>query len=105
MADSAPGIGVPLVGMNTTPAPLASERVVVASPMSLSGSLARLRHLPSWAFWTIGLCALTVWWSVIVAWYLFFGLLLVPWRVLRRGSRKRKREALRHRETLDALNR
>jgi hypothetical protein len=43
---------------------------------------------------------LAAWWSAIVLWYLAFGLLLAPYRLLRRGSRKRKREARMHRETL-----
>lgn len=35
--------------------------------------------------------------------YLTFGLLLVPYRLLPRGARKRKSEALRHREMLGAI--
>ena len=82
---------------------MASERVVVAAPMSFTGSLGRLRRLPGWAFWTVGLVLLLAWWTLILAWYVVFGLLLVPYRVVRRGSRKRKRDELRHREQLNAL--
>ena len=88
---------------------LDSERVVVQSPMSFSGSarriwLALVTGKPALLKW-----GLTVWlalvlvatvWTVIAAWYLMFGLLVVPWRLLRRGSRKRKRDELRHREML-----
>ena len=45
-----------------------------------------------------------VWRAVVAGWYVIFGLLLVPYRLLRRGSRKRKAEALRHREVMEALN-
>jgi len=56
--------------------------------------------------WLLGLIALLliffVWW-VVVAWYLIFGILLVPYRLIRRGSRQRKMENLRHRELLKAV--
>ena len=45
-----------------------------------------------------------VWRAVVAGWYVIFGLLLVPYRLLRRGSSKRKAEALRHREVMEALN-
>jgi hypothetical protein len=37
---------------------------------------------------------------VCLGWLLFFGIFVVPWRLLRRGQRKRKQEELRHREFL-----
>jgi hypothetical protein len=40
---------------------------------------------------------------VIVVWYLIFGILLIPFRLLRRGARKRKRETRMHEETLEAI--
>lgn len=49
------------------------------------------------------LSLLSIWWSVIVLWYLAFGLFLAPYRLVRRGSRKRKRETRMHRETLEAI--
>jgi hypothetical protein len=42
-------------------------------------------------------------WTAVTAWYLTWGLLLVPYRVLRRGARKRKAEALRHRELMGTI--
>lgn len=42
-------------------------------------------------------------WSMIAVWYMFFGLLLVPWRLIRRGHRKQKLERARHRELLERL--
>lgn len=44
-------------------------------------------------------------WVVVTAWYLLFEVLLIPYRLIRRSSRSRKRQALQHREMLDALNR
>jgi len=89
-----------------------AARTVVAAPMSFSGSASRTlnvlwhdRHpgikygIGLWAIPAI----LVVWWSAIVAWYVTFGLLLAPYRLLRRGSRKRKREARMHNETLKAI--
>jgi Flp pilus assembly protein TadB len=43
-------------------------------------------------------------WSVIVAWYVLFSILLIPYRLLRRGSRNRKRQDLQHREMLAAVS-
>lgn len=90
---------------------LQSERVVVSSPMSFSGSKQRtmnlLWHDKSPAVkWTVGLLGvpliLLMWWPAIGLWYIVFGLFMLPWRLLRRGSRKRKRDEARHRELLDA---
>jgi hypothetical protein len=53
--------------------------------------------------WAVVPWLLLVWWPTIVVWYVTFGLLLVPYRLLRRGARKRNAEALRHREMLGAV--
>jgi hypothetical protein len=42
-------------------------------------------------------------WVLVTAWYLLWGLALVPYRLLRRGARKRKVEMLRHRELLGTI--
>ena len=42
-------------------------------------------------------------WVVILHWYLIFSVLLIPYKLFHRGSRKRKKEELRHRETLDQV--
>src|SRR6202035_2813948 len=42
-------------------------------------------------------------WTFVTAWYLFWGLWLVPYRLLRRGARKRKPEAMRHRELMGTI--
>jgi Flp pilus assembly protein TadB len=91
---------------------LASEKVVVAAPMSLTGSTIRIwrgigeRGAAWWSrtlYVTSAMVALLIAWVVILCWYAIFGLLLVPYRVGRRRSRKRKVTALQHRETLTAI--
>lgn len=85
---------------------LASEHLVVQAPMSFSGSAARCRRIvwkhpdnlmvkiAVWGF------LFPVWWLLVLVWYLTFGLLLVPYRLIRRGQRKRKVEEYRHREQI-----
>jgi hypothetical protein len=79
-----------------------SERIVVAAPMSFVGSAQRMSRWISnlWLRWTLGFAILLFWWVVILGWYVIFGLLLVPYRVVRRGARKRRLEDARHREMM-----
>lgn len=86
---------------------LESERVVIQAPMSFVGSFYRTKRLVDDhegfdRAARIGLMVLIllVWWALIILWYGFFGLLLVPYRLIRRGARKRKLENLRHQEML-----
>jgi hypothetical protein len=91
---------------------LASERVIINAPMSFAGASQRawriggnLSGVPRIAVVAVLVIPLLMlWWFAIVSWSLLFGLFLVPYRLLRRGVRKRKAEALRHRETLGAIN-
>jgi len=88
-----------------------ASRTVIAAPMSFAGAVGRTTNL----LWhdrptavkvvaVVGVPAiLVVWWSAIVIWYLVFGLVLAPYRLVRRGSRKRKREGRMHQETLRAI--
>src|SRR3954469_1383102 len=80
-------------------AKLESEKVVVAAPLSFAGSAARIWKLtgvsshPA-ARVALGLVAMVLIvcaWTVVLSWYCFFGLLLVPYRLIRRGQRKDKR--------------
>jgi hypothetical protein len=89
---------------------LASEDIVVSAPMSFHGSAARIwklsRMAPDNGLATMALSVLAVLligaaWLVVVAWYVVFSLLLVPYRLVRRGQRKRKLDATRHRELLE----
>jgi fatty acid desaturase len=91
---------------------LASERVIINAPMSFAGAAQRAMRLREKApagpaRWlmlaAIVLVVIPVWWTLVVGWYLIFGLWLVPYRLLRRGARKRKAEALRHRELLSTI--
>lgn len=92
---------------------LASEKVVIAAPMSFAGSGARLWKLTDvdnttlkWLVLApIAVVLIAAAWTIVAGWYLVFGLLLVPYRLVRRGSRKRKREDLQHRELLEAMGR
>lgn len=89
--------------------PLASERVVIQSPMSFVGSTRRIwkitrvgNPIVRWALAVPAAVILLAFaWIVVAAWTLLFGIFLVPWRLLRRGSRRRKQDALRHREILE----
>jgi len=91
---------------------MASEEVVVSAPMSFAGSAQRswklTRNQNGWkkALVVAGvLLLILLWWSLVLVWYVVFGILLVPYRLIRRGGRKRKREGLQHREVLDAIAR
>ena len=88
------------------------SRVVIAAPMSFTGSAGRVINLfwrgksiliklgiGSWAIPVI----LGIWWLLVISWYAIFGIFLIPFRLLRRGARKRKRGTLRHGEILAAI--
>jgi uncharacterized membrane-anchored protein len=101
---------VPTSGVGA-PARLASEEVVVSAPVSLAGSaeriwkITRLSEVPGYRAGLV-VCALVLIgmaWTFVLAWYVTFGLLLAPYRLIRRGQRKRKRDSLMHREQLDAI--
>jgi heme/copper-type cytochrome/quinol oxidase subunit 2 len=44
-----------------------------------------------------------MWWMMILCWYLVFGIFLIPYRMVRRGSRKRKVQDRQHKEMLEAI--
>lgn len=92
---------------------MSSEQIIIAAPFSYAGSGARiwrpLRRRANatsngwaqvgWGALAVTLVALA--WTGVTAWYLTFGLLLVPYRLIRRGQRRRKLEDVRHRELLE----
>ena len=91
---------------------LGSEQVIVQAPMSFTGSAKRAwRMKAGLAGWVVVpavagiLVLILLWWTADLVWYGIFGLLLVPYRVVRRGGRRRKAERLRHRETIEAIRR
>lgn len=100
--------------MGTQPQPptrLASEDVIINAPLSYAGSAQRIMRIRRYAPEGAGNIALTVLavvlvvvaWALVTCWYLLWGLWLVPYRLLRRGSRKRKAEAMRHREMMGTI--
>jgi hypothetical protein len=90
---------------------LASEDVIINAPMSYAGSAQRIMRIRRHAGGGGKLLAITalamllvlVVWVLVTAWYLVWGLWLVPYRLLRRGARKRRAEALRHRELMGTI--
>ena len=93
------------------PARLASEDVIINAPMSYAGSAQRLMRLrrranspgPLIAVTILAIVLVLLAWTVVTVWYVTWGLWLVPYRILRRGARKRKSEALRHRELMGTI--
>lgn len=93
---------------------LRSENVVISSPLSFIGSAKRIWKItdvenPA-AKVLLGLVAAALIlfaWVFVAFWYVLiyvvFGILFIPYRLLRRSSRKQKQAKLRHREVLDAI--
>jgi hypothetical protein len=51
------------------------------------------------------LLLIAVWWAAVLCWYAIFGIWLIPYRVIRRGARRRKIEQLQHAEMMAAVYR
>lgn len=89
---------------------LRSERIVVESPTSFTGSAKRIWRLTgtanAWLRWLLAipgaLLLIALAWVLVAAYTLVFGLLLVPWRLIRRRGRTRKLDEARHREQMKA---
>jgi len=93
---------------------LKSEKVVISSALSFSGSAKRI-----WKITDVDNPAMKVLLSlvaaalILLAWifvafwyvliYVVFGILFIPYRLMRRSSRKQKQAKLRHREVLEAI--
>ncbi len=90
---------------------LESENVVVSAPLSFHGSAARVWKITEgksaalkWLVAVpVALLLIFMAWLIVLCWYLIFGILLVPYRLIRRSSRKNRRDSLRHKELLNAL--
>ena len=88
---------------------LGSEKVVIQAPMSFTGSARR--------WWKItgsnpaqkvllavpAIILILFSWMFIIFWYVAFSIFLIPYRLLRRGSRKRKKQEKQHREVLEKI--
>ncbi len=94
---------------------LASEKVVVSAPTSFSGSAAHIWKMTNsdnaalkWLLLApIALCLIFIAWSLVAIWYFIifglFGIFVIPFRLLTRSGRNRKRNKLQHRELLEAV--
>ena len=94
---------------------LASEKVIVSAPTSFSGSAARIWWMTDsnnaalkWLLLVpIALCLIFMAWSLVAVWYFIvfclFGIFVIPFRLLTRSGRNRKRNSLQHRELLEAV--
>lgn len=94
---------------------LASEKIVVSAPTSFSGSAARIWKMTDsdnatlkWLLLVpIALCLIFIAWSLVAIWYFIifglFGIFVIPFRLLTRSGRNRKRNSLQHRELLEAV--
>ncbi len=93
------------------PARLASEDVIISAPLSYAGSAQRIYRLRRRAntdsqvaaITTLAVLLIVLAWVFVTVWYLVWGVWLVPYRLARRGARKRKVEALRHRELMGTV--
>lgn len=93
---------------------LKSEKIVISSPLSFSGSAKRIWKITDVdnpavkALLSLVAAALIMFaWVFVAFWYVLiyvvFGILFIPYRLLRRSSRKQKQAKLRHREVLEAI--
>jgi Flp pilus assembly protein TadB len=94
---------------------LASEKVVVSAPTSFTGSAARIWKMTdsdnAWLKWLllvpVALILIFMAWSFVAIWYFIifglFGIFVIPFRLLTRSGRNRKRNKLQHRELLEAV--
>lgn len=89
---------------------LASEQIVVSAPLSFAGSAQRIWKITDqdqpamkYGMMVVAVLLIALAWTFVAAWYCTFGLLVVPYRMIRRGNRKDKVRALQHREQLEML--
>jgi hypothetical protein len=89
-------------------AELASERVVVQSPLSFTGSARRIWRMTSGRAWLMpaAACLVAAAWLVVAVYLVVVVvcggfIIMAPYRFIRRGQRKRKQESMRHRELLE----
>ncbi len=94
---------------------LKSENVVISAPLSFSGSAARIwkityidNQLVKWlVLIPIALLLICMTWFFVIIWYFIifglFGIFVIPFRLMTRSGRNRKRTRLQHREVLEAI--
>jgi hypothetical protein len=91
---------------------VSNKRDVVSAPMSFAGSLGRTQNWlwhdkEVWfkaaiGWWAVPMVVM-MWWMIILCWYMVWGIFLIPYRMIRRGSRKRKVQDRQHKEMLEAI--
>jgi hypothetical protein len=90
---------------------LPSEDVILSAPMSYAGSAARIMRIRRrassdrelTAYTVLAVSLVVVAWACVTVWYLMWGVLLIPYRLIRRTQRRRKLEAMRHRELMGTI--
>lgn len=93
---------------------LKSENIVISSPLSFIGLAKHIWKITDVdnpvmkVLLSLVAAALILFaWVFVAFWYVLiyviFGILFVPYRLLRRSSRKQKQTKLRHREVLEAI--
>lgn len=84
--------------------------MVIEAPFSFAGSAKRLWGPASrianpagrFAVQVLAVFGIMVAWTCVLMWYFCWGLLVVPWRLMRRSQRREKVARLRHEELLHA---
>ena len=93
---------------------LKSEKVVISSPLSFIGSVKRIWKITDvdnpavkMLLSLVAAALILFAWVFVAFWYVLiyvvFGILFIPYRMLRRSSRKQKQAKVRHREVLEAI--
>lgn len=93
---------------------LKSEKIIISSPLSFIGSVKRIWKITDvdnpavkMLLSLVAAALILFAWIFVALWYVLiyviFGILFIPYRLLRRSSRKQKQAKLRHREVLEAI--
>lgn len=93
---------------------LKSEKIIISSPLSFIGSVKRIWKITDvdnpavkMLLNLVAVALILFAWVFVAFWYVLiyvvFGILFIPYRMLRRSSRKQKQAKLRHREVLEAI--
>jgi hypothetical protein len=93
---------------------LGSEDVILDAPMSFTGATKRTLRFSNahacqkWWSKTLAVTGLVLWFTLayaaILCWYLIFGLLLVPYRLIRRSQRRDEQRRRQHAELMANQN-
>lgn len=80
---------------------LASASVVISAPLSFAGSAQRIWKVTNrphpvvrGVMLAVALILIPLAWVVVLSWYAVVGVLVVPYRLVRRGERRRTRDEM-----------